>query len=579
MKYEQQILEAYARLGFKPRDRQVEYIDQIMVAFLDEKNTTVVLSAPTGTGKSIIGAVVAEAIHTIRHPNEYVGASFMLTATNLLAQQYIETFDDKEHPERFHVIKGARNYECNALSAPGEPADAESCAIQLFRKQGQTDIIDTLCAGCEYQKSRLMKTKARHLITNYSYFFIDRLYAQHPMPLRTVCIFDEAHLINDLFVEHNAVFVSEKRLQVCAEEVTEHLKLGNTDIFKNIKLIKDHLTAGKIDGTSYTKYARALLQIYEDISGAAKAEAERSVRNPSRYLKLNRLSKKYYNLGCKIDDLLRFQYPHVFEHRPKDIKKGQNEHEMHIKPIFVGEMFQALHNAEFNLLMSATISEQLTKRTMELPGPVKHIRLDPHFPPENKKVVFFKPMQLNYSSLKDPANVKRLCASIWQIVNHHTQMGERGVILAPSFVVAQSAAQTLREMGGAYRVFEQERGQPLAEMLDNFRAHKKGPAVLITPSGFEGMDLPGDLARYVVLVKAPFGSLGDKRVQHICNTYPDIYALDALMTLIQGAGRAVRSVDDWATTYVLDTAAQRLMTSAANEWKNEFQFSFKTILE
>lgn len=180
--------------------------------------------------------------------------------------------------------------------------------------------------------------------------------------------------------------------------------------------------------------------------------------------------------------------------------------------------------------------------------------------------------------MKDPETIKKLCASVYQIVDYHTKMGERGIILAPSFNIVQSTAETLRGMGiPQLRIFEQQRGQKLAELLEEFKTYKSGPAVIITPSGFEGIDLPGDLSRYQVIVKTPFGSLGDKRMEHILNVFPDIYSLTALMKITQGAGRSVRSHSDWAVTYILDTAAQRLWTKN-NEWAPEFSTSFTSTL-
>ena len=581
MRYETQILEAFKRIGFSPRDNQVESIDKILIAFLDEKFKNVILSAPTGTGKSIIGAVVSEVIHEIKHPGEKPGASFLLTATNVLAHQYHDTFVDDEAPEDniFHIIKGAANYGCAALSTPEEPQNAESCSVVMFQKQAMDTIIQSYCNECEYHRSRKLKNSSRHLITNYSWYFLDRMYSTHPMEKRSVCVFDEAHLINDLFVEHNAIYFSEKRLSSFAEEVSENLSIGNTDVFKNLKMIKDHLVAGKINDQNYMSYLTTLHNTYKQIADTAAREADRNTRNHKKYLILAKLSKKYFNLGCKIDDLVIFDYPHVFEHKAKDPKKFQNEHEVTVKPIFVGDMFEALDNADHNLLMSATISDVFANRTMTLPGTTKFIKLPPQFPPEHKKVVFFKTQTLNYNTMKDPATIKKLCASVFQIVDHHTKKGERGIILAPSFVIVKSVAETLRLMRGNYKVFEQERGQKLAVLLEEFKAYNGGPAVLLTPSGFEGIDLPGDLSRFQIMCKAPFGSLGDKRIAHILNVYPDIYSLTTLMKVTQGAGRSVRSMDDYATTYCLDASIQRLWAAKNNAWADEFLTTYTSQLE
>lgn len=577
MNYEKQILEAYERLGFKPRGRQVEDIDKILTAFLDEGFKTVILSAPTGTGKSIIGAVVADAIHHIKYPEANAGASFLLCPTNVLSEQYHTTFQEGRDPNdtRFRMIKGAANFECAALSTPTEPQTAEVCSVRLFQKEQMDSMINTFCNGCEYQHQKRMRDRSRHLITNYAYYFIDRMYTNF-MAKRTVCVFDEAHLINDLFTEHNAIYFSDSRLQKMSQEISEALSLGHTDIFKTIKRIKEDLNAGKINDQTYMNYLELLATIYYDVKDAAEAAAEREVRNPKKYLQLQKLSKKYFGLGCKIGDLMTYAYPHAFEYKERDPKYKDSEDEVSVKPIFVGDMFDQLINADYNLLMSATFSEQYARRTLTLEN-AKHIRLAPTFPRENKKIVFYKPQNLNFNTLKDAKTVKQLQATCYEIVKHHTDKNERGIVLAPSFALSEGISAALGAMNLNTRIFEHRRGEKLVEVLDRFKRHK-GPAVLLTPSGFEGLDLAGDLSRYQIILKQPFGSLGEARMKHILNIYPDIYNLLSLMKIVQGAGRSVRGPDDWATTYCLDSNTQRIFTASHNEWKDEFQVKFSSVL-
>lgn len=582
MDYTEQILKAYDRLGFEPRDNQLHHVNQIVQAFLDDNMKTVILSAPTGTGKSIIGAVVAEVVHSIKYSNISAGAGFLLTPTNVLGQQYFDTFSNPDNPEdtTFRFIKGAVNYECSALSTAEEPQTAENCGIRLFQKTKMDQVIFDHCNKCEFQRNRLLRDKSRMLVTNYSYYFTDRM-SSGMLPKRTVCVFDEAHLLNDLFTDHCAITFSEKGLLATAEDVNINLKIGNIDIFKQIKLIGNHLANGKIDDSNYMQYIEALAEVYTSIAEVAQQQAEANVKSPTTYLKLTKLAKKYVGRGGKILDLLEHKFPHVFEYKPKNVKLMQHDHEVIIKPIFVSGMFEKLINAEHNLLMSATISEQYAKRTLSLlPNErTKYIRLAPQFSKENKKVVFYKTMSLNYTSMKDPETIKKICASTYQIVKHHTDSGERGIILAPSFVVVESIAGTLRNMfKDKVKIFEHVRGEKLVHWLEAFKSYDKGPAVFLTPSGFEGLDLPGDSSRFQILVKTPFGALGDKRIKLIAEVYPDIYQIVALAKMIQGAGRSVRSSEDWATTYILDQAAQRLWTSSQNEWREEFSESFASIL-
>lgn len=579
IKYEAQIHAAYKRVGFTPRDKQVEQINEIVVAFIDDNIKNVILSAPTGTGKSIIGVVVSEVVQELKFPGRKEGASFLLTATNALSEQYFESFADGHDPN-FLMLKGASNYECHALSTPSEYQTADVCAIRLFQKGGMDDIIERHCNHCEYKLSRAGRVMSRHLITNYSYFFVDRMYAQNPLPSRAVTVFDEAHLLNDLFTEHNAIYFSEKRIQQFIDEIAEHLKLGNTDVFRDLKLIREGLMKGKISEENHKEFLRVLKNCYDQVHTSATMEANRNVRNQTAYTRFSRMAKKYHGLSCKIDDYFLYEYPAVFEYKKKDVAKGQNEHEASVKPIFIGEMFEILNNAEHNLLMSATITKEYATKTLQMTGETRYIRLDPQFPPENKKVIFFKPQLLNYTTMKDPQTIKKLCATVWQLVDHHSKKDERGIILAPSFAIVESITGTLRGMNAPVKIFEHRRGEKLADVIEAFKAYPTGkPAIIITPSGYEGVDLPGDLSRYQILVKCPFASLGDKRIKTILEQYPTIYSVLALQKVIQGAGRSVRGPDDWAVTYMLDTAIQRLWQQRnLNEWQNEFTTSFTSFL-
>ena len=76
MKYQSEILKSFEILKFTPRDGQVEAINILITHFLDDGFKTVVLSAPTGVGKSIIAAVTAETLHRITNPSKENGASF-----------------------------------------------------------------------------------------------------------------------------------------------------------------------------------------------------------------------------------------------------------------------------------------------------------------------------------------------------------------------------------------------------------------------------------------------------------------------------------------------------------------------
>lgn len=573
MKYQNQIEEAFKRLGYSPRPGQVDAVNQLLVAFVDEKFQNAVLNAPTGAGKSLIAAATAETLTILKGGlPETVKSSISCTGTNVLAKQYGNTFGSLG--KKFIQIKGASNYDCSALYQPGIPENAESCAWFTMVQAGSefSGVIAEHCDKCEYLDVKKKKNMVRHLTTNYSYFFVDRMYTGK-FEDRELLIWDEAHLVNDLFSEHNAIYFSQKRIQAMTQEIAETVQFTDLTISKILTTIAaDCGKKDKINETNYTAYLNSMWEVYKYAKERGAAAAEKALRSNqmSLYTKLCRFTKKYEGLSCKIDDLFKYNYEHVFEWKEEDKA-------VTVKPVFIGDMIDALQCSQHNLFMSATISNDFAVKTLNLDRTkTKFIKLPPTFPKENKEVIFFDPLSLSYTSLQNPDVVKALRKNVAKIVKKHVEDGERGIILAPSFKLQNEIVAELQPLIGAgkFKLFEQKQGEKLEQILVAFKAYTGGPAVLISPSLFEGIDLPGDYSRFQIIPKMPFPNLGDKRIKFILDRHADLYQILAIMKLVQGLGRSVRSVDDHCTSYVLDQNAQRAFTSSANIWRDEFHTRF-----
>lgn len=579
MNYETEILAAFNRLGFKPRAGQVEAVDKILTVFLLDKKQNLILNAPTGTGKSLIGAVAADALSAIKHKTDgTLKSSISLTASNVLSAQYSATFEKLSGGSKYLMIKGANNYPCSAMSTEQQET-AEACSwftmIQNASEFGDT--IARHCDKCDYLKTKKLKNLTKHLTTNYSYFFVDRMYTGK-FENRDLIIWDEAHLINDLFSEHNAIYFSQKRLQSIAQDIADNVRLTDISIAKSLNTIAaDCAKKNKINETTYETYLRELHKIYTYAKEQGAVEAERAMRanQMGKYSKLARFTKKYEGLACKIGDLFTYNYEHVLDHK-------EETSEVAIKPVFVGKMMDALQCADHNLFMSATITNEMMIKTLNLdPTKTEFVTLAPTFPKENKEFVFFAPQSLNFTSLQNPDTVKTLRKNVAKIVRKHSENSDRGIILTPSFKLQKEIVSELLPLVAAkgLKLFIHEQGQKLEQVLNQFKAFKGSNAVLISPAMFEGIDLAGDLSRYQILVKAPFPSLGDKRMKFILDHHADLYETLTIQKMVQGAGRSVRSAEDFAVTYCLDQHGQRIFSSPRNIWKNEFNLRFTSFLD
>ena len=116
------------------------------------------------------------------------------------------------------------------------------------------------------------------------------------------------------------------------------------------------------------------------------------------------------------------------------------------------------------------------------------------------------------------------------------------------------------------------------EKTDLIKQHKNSTnTILIGPSLSEGVDLPGDLCRFIIILKVPYASLADKLVKAKMNLFPDWYKSDASNNIIQGIGRGNRSKDDWCITYIVDGCFEQLYNVTKEQYPKELQNRIKFI--
>jgi ATP-dependent DNA helicase DinG len=66
--------------------------------------------------------------------------------------------------------------------------------------------------------------------------------------------------------------------------------------------------------------------------------------------------------------------------------------------------------------------------------------------------------------------------------------------------------------------------------------------------------LKDDLSRFQIITKVPYPNLGDRWTDAKRKASRQWYTWQTALKLVQGYGRSVRSKEDWAKTYVLDSA-------------------------
>lgn len=548
---EKYISDSFKRLGFSPRGNQESICYNVLDAFLNKGKRNVVLGAPTGIGKSVIGAVVSDALDKLT-PQSKDLASIISMGTNVLANQYYDSFSALDQ-RRVFQIKGASNYPCkfmeSQLSATVKTAD-ECVKSKLLDKEK-----DKYCRGCEYDATKKIVNATEILITNYSYFLISAMATNH-LKTRKLHVFDEAHLLNDIFCNYTEIVVSVELLEKFIKELGDVNGKCDNEI-AGLIMLKNRLVSKEIGDGNYKQILEILQKVYESIAGVLSNQSSMlekiDIVKSSKY---GKLARKYDTFSGKIIDLFENEYEHVFDNSIPNT--------FSVKTIFVGKMIEKLLT-KYNLFMSATITEQFAFDTLDLEGEeTEFIEVDAVFPAENKPLFFLGKQALNYNTMKDPDTIIDLKAQVKAIVEFHGK--EKGLILVPSFFLG---SQLSRSVGSNTRVFEHKSGMNLPDLVNEFKRYK-GSSILISPSIFEGLDFKDDSSRYQIIVKSPYPSLGDKRIKYIADFHPNIYQEMTLIKILQGIGRSVRTPDDFASTFFLDASSKKLYDSRLNIWKNHY---------
>ena len=95
--------------------------------------------------------------------------------------------------------------------------------------------------------------------------------------------------------------------------------------------------------------------------------------------------------------------------------------------------------------------------------------------------------------------------------------------------------------------------------------------ILVGPSLNEGIDLPGELCRFIIIMKVPYPSLADKLVKEKMKLFPLWYNSTTSNDIIQGIGRGVRYKDDWCVSYILDACFWKLYLETQDQYPKEFK--------
>ena len=527
--------------NYRPTKQQTKILNRINT-FLNGDKKYALVSAPTGSGKSFVSKAICNTTDdctdefrhlsmgydlfkkdyhsgTLHHDNfldetQPFGA-FILTITKSLQDQYISQFDDIRN------YKGKANYDCEI-----EPEFDVQTAPCVFAHKLRDECWDNDI--CPYYKARNDALSSRVSTINYRKF----LTIQPEFKQKQVIICDEASELEEELVSTFSLTVNYKDLKYfdikCSKLVTNSYSkvrqwLNNLliEVEEQKEILAAHQKRVKRSQRELTKL-KFLLNMSESL-----AQVEWNWQNCEYVVDKN--AERVIFTPLKVDKLTK----HIFNHGEKVV------------------------------LMSATFIDidqyckdiGINKKDCDI------IHVESTFDPEKSPIIVSDRYKINFKTKH--VVLPKLMPLVRGILDYHKE--DKGVIHTHSMDITEYISDKINDPRLIVRNQEISNDDMLIE-----HAQSDLPTVLVSPSLRFGVDLKDELARFQIIMKVPYPPLSNKRISKLFKEDKNWYAGKTLSTLVQTCGRATRSKDDHAVTYILDASVVKLLEMNRNKLPEHF---------
>jgi Rad3-related DNA helicase len=514
--------------------RQEDAVTSILNQFQD--HDIVFLDAPTGSGKSLIGMMVAATLGNAPSA-ETLDPSPVSTLYVSMTKQLQ---DQLENDFECEVMKGRSNYRCDidrTVSVSDGPCQSDKFDC------------DTKYVICPYYIQKKRAASASLVVTNLHFALYEGNYGGGKVSSeRELWIADEGHEVESALLSFVSIVVSRSDM----DDMGIDLPLGLEE--KGAMGIKN--------------WAINKLPAVSKVVAALSDEVDPHKSSSSS---LRRLTK-YKRLRDKLERLTEI-HPAKWLVQFNDFTESYS-----VEPFYVDEFFESyiMKHTKKLLLMSATfLGKGLAARSLGLdPKRVGWHQMQSTFPAYNRPFNYIPLVKINRSA--DDDDYRKLASGIDRILERHPN--EKGVVHTKSFKIRDKVLALSRHRG---RFITHKRSSnwrsrryPNREDAIEQFIGSNGNKVLISPSAELGIDLYDDLARFQVIAKVPWPYLGDTRIKIRADRDPEWYRGMAVSSIVQQYGRSTRHKDDYSTTYIIDKSFSYLVRTTSHLFPPSFKDAY-----
>lgn len=607
-KIESQVrLYASSKIGkdFIFREYQLECIIDIIYNILTHQNHNYVVEAPTGSGKSLINLISAGVL-----ADYYNVTSYILVSDLFLWEQYYNFLEEHRRVD-IAVLKGKiGNYRCLENDKDLTLADCVLSGLTwatLFNQEKAEKYGYGECSElCPYVNTRRRALKSKACLMTYQLFiqiFKNPTDPSNPYQFkeRDVIFCDECHNIPGIVEQHVHAYVRSKDLDMILE-IYNYSYNSKVTIFDTNTGIDN--PADWVLNTSPDKIVAEFNEIFDVLSNPESRKGEdmemllryntllQQALTASEEIKLLLYQKKNNKEALSEIDLNIFSTVSYFYHYASEfgnyieiIKICGEDYQLKeinkTKEDGISITFRCLKEdylvykylltkANYRVLVSATVGghEAFDENmgftyTADKKSEMKVIPSTFNF--EQSPIHFWNKFKMSMKE-KD-ISFEHLKTAVYSICKTKFK-DQRGIIQTGSYDLAKKLYEDAPyEVKRRILLYNGSRDKNNMIKLhrDSFNT------ILVGPTLNEGIDLPGDQCRFIIILKVPYPSLGDKYVREKIKLYPLWYNSKTSNDIIQGIGRGIRYDGDWCVTYIFDACFWNLYINTKDQYPPELQ--------
>ena len=604
---------------FEPRHQQLLMAKEVESSL--ENNGIAVIEAGTGVGKSL-AYLIPSVLWSVKEGTRIVVSTYSKTLQQQLMDKELPFLRDKlKIPFEYAMAMGTGNYLCHrrlGIFLHNDRFQSKKEARQVSKisswanktKTGLKQELDfevlpeiwnkicresDLCfrgkcqisSECPFMRERAVLRKANVIVVNHHLFFAHISSGESILPPFKAIVFDEAHCLEEVALHHFGISVSPNQIKFLADNIFNpstgrgfltRIPQGYDFNRETLKMILEDLRAN-----SDMFFQNALLLFSDKKLPFRINESNWIINTLSPILRKFARELKHIKDLIDDDDTLRSEFD-AYIRRAREfatnldilIKQDQKDYVYWLESfksnkislngasINVGDILSKILFSGFSpvVLASATLTADnqfdFLKKSLGI-SDSSDLLLDSPFDYRNNALIYIA------SDLPDPSNKNLDFENVSSVRIKELAEISAGACLAlfTSYRHMNLAYDSLLELDCELNIMKQG-DMPQAKLLEQFRMTPNS-LLLATNSFWQGIDIPGEELRMVILVKLPFSvpdePLTEARAEY-CednggNPFMDLHLPQAIIWMKQGFGRLIRSAYDRGVVAILD---KRVMT-------------------